>query len=142
MCRPGFLGASGPVPVCERRPGPAGPAHRHAVPVCEPDFLCAGEGHARRLPGSPKTPVGQQSVDRGPASSIARAIDTPPGSSSGEPSAPAQSPAAKAWRSSARVTHIASAISPSAGRSGASASATAWKPTMSDRGNGQAWLPR
>ena len=66
------------------------------------------------------------------------AIDTAPGRRS-EPS-PAQSPAASASRSSPRVTHFASAISPCAGRTGASAAATAWKPIMSERGNGQAWL--
>ena len=87
-------------------------------------FLCASAaGGDRRAPACGRRRRGQPTAAH--ASSIARAIETAPGSSSREPSAPAQSPAAMACRSSARVTHIASAISPSAGRNGAPTSARA-----------------
>ena len=75
-------------------------------------------------------------------SMITRAIEIDPGSSSFESEALLQSPASSAARTSSRVTHFASAISPSLNENSCSGSARAWKPTISDRGNGHGWLPR
>lgn len=70
--------------------------------------------------------------------SIRNAIDAPPASPS-----PSTLPGTSiARRTSARETHLASAISPSASRSGSAGSATASNPIINDRGNGHGWDPR
>ncbi len=161
VCQPGILGASGAVPVCER-PSGSGPRRTALRFLCASPLLCAAGGPraapgrlsrgqpARRTPG--RTRVTTCAARLPGASPVSRPRPRPPaspGRSTPRPAAAAASPRRPPSRrppgparSSARVTHIASAISPSAGRSGASASATAWKPTISERGNGQAWLPR
>lgn len=70
------------------------------------------------------------------ASSMRRAIETFPGSNTGASTELAQSPAARASFTSAREHHTASQISPSLKMSGSRGSATAWKPSMRERGNG------
>ena len=40
------------------------------------------------------------------------------------------------------MNHAASAISPSLNANSCSGSPIAWKPTISERGNGHGWLPR
>lgn len=70
------------------------------------------------------------------ASSMRRAIETFPGSNTGASTELAQSPAARASFTSAREHHTASQISPSLKMSGSRGLATAWKPSMRERGNG------
>ena len=62
------------------------------------------------------------------------AMDTGPGTR--------RSPSPRnAARTSSTSNHRASLISSSSRITGASGSPIAWKPTMSERGNGHGWLP-
>ena len=73
---------------------------------------------------------------------ISRAIEMLPGSSSRDVDSLLQSPSSSAARTSARVNHAASAISPSRKAKSCSGSPMAWKPTISERGNGHGCEPR
>src|SRR5882757_3189269 len=92
-----------------------------------------------RRPFAPNCPrwTGQGDQLLAQDSSMRRAIEVTPGRMRPGP----VPPLARAARTSSRWTQRAFSISPSAGTSGVAGSPTAAKPTMSDRGNGQGWLP-
>jgi PknH-like extracellular domain len=83
-----------------------------------------------KQPRPPQSSAAQDSM-------ITRAIEIDPGRSSFDSDELLQSPASSAARTSSRVNHFASAISPSLNEKSSAGSASAWKPTISERGNGQ-----